>query len=452
MEQYLEKLLSQIRCKKARPYIADEIKGHIECQIDENMAIGMSYEEAEKAAVKDMGDPVETGVSLDRIHKPQVAWSMVFIVGIISLVGVLIHFLINKEINGMDGLETIYPQTMISNRNYFSGVLIGLVAMVIVYCIDYSVIAKFARIIGGAIIALGLIGAMFGFTVNGVSYLGIGGVQLAPFMMLYVPIYGAIIYKYRNSNWKGIVLSVLWLMAPVLVAFCMANIYLAFVLYVSMFPMLVIAVADDWFSVHKKKMVLCLSSILVLSPFVGFCFLYWGDLLLADYQKARIHAFMHPGFDGNGIGYIASNLREQIMSSVLIGSNGKEILSMGHNYTSDYIFTYIVGTYGILAGIIICAAIATLIIATFALATKQKNRVGMLMGIGCGILLLVNCGINLLENLGYFPLSQTFFPFLSSGRNYIILSYMLIGLTMSVYRYKNVYPKHIKVDSKAINM
>lgn len=452
MEQYLEELLSQIRCKKARPYIADEIKGHIECQIDENMTMGMSYEEAEKAAVKDMGDPVETGVSLDRIHKPQVAWSMVLIVGIISLVGVLIHFLINKEIYGMDDLSMIHPQTMISNRNYFSGVLIGLVAMVIVYCIDYSVIAKFARIIGGTIIALGLIGTMLGYTVNGISYLGIGGVQLAPFMMLYVPIYGAIIYKYRNSNWKGIVLSVLWLIAPVLTAFRMANIYLAFVLYVSMFPMLVIAVADGWFLVPKKRTVLCLSSILVLSPFVGFGFLYWGNLLLADYQRARIHAFMHPGFDGNGIGYIASNLREQIMSSVLIGSNGKEILGMGHNYTSDYIFTYIVGTYGILAGIIICAAIATLIIATFALATKQKNRVGMLMGIGCGILLLVNCGINLLENLGYFPLSQTFFPFLSSGRNYIILSYMLIGLAMSIYRYKNVYPKHIRVNNKATYM
>ena len=27
MEKYLEKLLLQIRCKKARPYIAEEIKG-----------------------------------------------------------------------------------------------------------------------------------------------------------------------------------------------------------------------------------------------------------------------------------------------------------------------------------------------------------------------------------------------------------------------------------------
>ena len=62
MEKYLEKLLLQIRCKKARPYIAEEIKGHIESQIEDNIADGMSYEEAEKNAVADMGDPIAVGI------------------------------------------------------------------------------------------------------------------------------------------------------------------------------------------------------------------------------------------------------------------------------------------------------------------------------------------------------------------------------------------------------
>ena len=53
METYLEKLLSQIRCKKARHYIAEEIRDHIESQIADNLSEGMSYEEAEKNAVTD---------------------------------------------------------------------------------------------------------------------------------------------------------------------------------------------------------------------------------------------------------------------------------------------------------------------------------------------------------------------------------------------------------------
>ena len=87
MEKYLEKLLLQIRCKKARPYIAEEIRGHIESQIEDNIADGMSYEEAEKNAVADMGDPVTVGISLDKIHKPQIAWKLLVIVGILSLLG-----------------------------------------------------------------------------------------------------------------------------------------------------------------------------------------------------------------------------------------------------------------------------------------------------------------------------------------------------------------------------
>ena len=63
METYLEKLLSQIRCKKARPYIAEETRDHIECQIADNLSEGMSYEEAEKNAVTDMGRSGRSGGS-----------------------------------------------------------------------------------------------------------------------------------------------------------------------------------------------------------------------------------------------------------------------------------------------------------------------------------------------------------------------------------------------------
>ena len=63
MEEYIEKLISQVRCKKARPYIAEEIRDHIEEQMADNKENGMSDAEAEKNAVLDMGDPVEVGIS-----------------------------------------------------------------------------------------------------------------------------------------------------------------------------------------------------------------------------------------------------------------------------------------------------------------------------------------------------------------------------------------------------
>ncbi len=41
-----------------------------------------------KNAVADMGDPIAVGISLDKIHKPQIAWKLLVIVGILSLLGI----------------------------------------------------------------------------------------------------------------------------------------------------------------------------------------------------------------------------------------------------------------------------------------------------------------------------------------------------------------------------
>ena len=57
MEEYLKTLLEQIRCKKARNVVEEEIRGHLEEQIEEYQMAGMDPKEAEKAAVLDMGDP-----------------------------------------------------------------------------------------------------------------------------------------------------------------------------------------------------------------------------------------------------------------------------------------------------------------------------------------------------------------------------------------------------------
>ena len=87
MEEYLQKVLEQIRCKQAKKLVEAELRGHLEEQIAENISSGMNREEAVYAAVQDMGNPVETGVSLDALHKPQICWFMVVMIGIISLLG-----------------------------------------------------------------------------------------------------------------------------------------------------------------------------------------------------------------------------------------------------------------------------------------------------------------------------------------------------------------------------
>lgn len=133
MNEYLKTVLEQIRCKKARPYIQQELQEHIECQIEKNICDGMDYERAEKEAVKDMGDPIETGILLDRIHKPQIAWTLLFLIVLLSVVGVMTHTMITRHID--EATSSISSQ-------YIIHVVVGIMVMLGIYFVDYHIISK----------------------------------------------------------------------------------------------------------------------------------------------------------------------------------------------------------------------------------------------------------------------------------------------------------------------
>ena len=56
----MELLLEQIRNKRAKELVAHEITSHIEDQEEAYRAQGLTAYDAERRAVLDMGDPVET--------------------------------------------------------------------------------------------------------------------------------------------------------------------------------------------------------------------------------------------------------------------------------------------------------------------------------------------------------------------------------------------------------
>lgn len=49
---------------------------------------------------------------------------------------------------------------------------------------------------------------------------------------------------------------------------------------------------------------------------------------------------------------------------------------------------------------------------------------------------LTQTGLNIMINLGLFPACATSLPFLSAGGGNILLSYTLMGIVLSIYRYK----------------
>ena len=97
LNEYLETVSEQIRYTKIRSTVTEELKNHILDQAADYEACGAFPEEALERAVREMGDPVETGVALDRIHRPQMNWSILIAIAVLSILGVGVYYIANIQ-------------------------------------------------------------------------------------------------------------------------------------------------------------------------------------------------------------------------------------------------------------------------------------------------------------------------------------------------------------------
>ena len=417
MEEYLKNLLDQIRCKKAHAAIREELESHISDQIEDNMEAGMTREEAEKAAVCDMGDPVTTGISLDQIHRPKMAWQMIALMAVIMLAGVLIHWMMGAPVACMQTIS-------------------GFCLMLFICHLDYTRIAAIAKVIAAGIILVGIYALFFGVTFGGniwVASLLRLRISMFSFLMLYVPIYGAILYSYYGEGYKGLVKAALWAVPPLLIALMMPSLVLFLILSVCMVSLLVLAVLKKWFQVKQKRVTIG-AAILVLA-ITGIL-----QIVNAPYQMDRIRNFLAGDVESN---YVTNALKNCFAGSVLIGKGVEELKTTLPDYNNSFILAYLTGTYGYIICTAVCAVLVLLTVAIFSIVFRQKNQLGMMMGFGSGMIIFVNIAINLLENFGILPTSQTFLPFFSKGGSCMYVCYILMGIILSVYRYKDVYSVHL---------
>ena len=361
----------------------------------------------------------------------------------ISIAGVLIHA-------GISGKAS--ENAAAGSDRYVFHVMIGLAVMMILYLLDYTVLAKFSKIIAAVLLSVCLLVILEGGQVNGARIFislpgGRRGMDVQKLMLFYVPIYGAILYKYHGWGYKGLIRAILWLIAPVILVYSLPALRTACVMLVTMLTMLTIAIKKDWFTVRKKRTICGIWAVFLTAPIAAFLGMYLRNRL-AEYQIARIQAMFSSGSETD---YLTKMLHSLWRQNKLIGKSKSDVTGILPAFNADYILTYLSSVYGIIAAILLCCVLAVLIFAIFNTALRQKNQLGMMMGCGCGIVFLISFLINVLENLGVFPQSITFLPFFSAGGSCIIISYGLMGIVLSTYRYKNIYPRHPETGFMSIN-
>ena len=145
VKEFLNNVSNQIKYRPIRGIIIEELEEHIDEIINENMTNGLSEELAEETAIKQMGNPVQIGKNLNKIHKPKMDWITLILTLILILVGGQFVILLYPNIlwkNGVLGLNDF----MTAKLQYIIFAL-TIFLSIFLYFYDYRKIYKYSKTI-----------------------------------------------------------------------------------------------------------------------------------------------------------------------------------------------------------------------------------------------------------------------------------------------------------------
>lgn len=430
LNKYLEQLEGQIRNKKAKAAVAEEIRHHIEDQAGVYEAQGMAAEEAMKQAVNQMGDPVEVGIEMDRIHRPKPAGPLLLMVVVISLAGLFAQYFSFYRLED----ELLLYQRVIDNafERQCMYALAGILIMAAVFYLDYSLVGRH-----GKKVAVLLLGALFVICLYAPIYNG-GHSYMKSLIYLFVPVYGGVLYQNRKRGYYGIFSSLCWLTA----AFWIGAVQIGGGLGITIdmvcvcYLMLAAAVFNGWFQINRKAGMALVAGVIPAAAVLG------ALTRLKPYQLKRLEIIIHPERYAQEAGYQAAKVREVIQGLTMFGSGDVKAEQLpsrvlpGVQY--DYIMLQVASVYGIVTACLLTALLAAFLFYLFRMIRRQKNQLGKMVGYGCVMVLAVEMVRSLLNGFGFYTISSGGMPFFSFGRCHTITIYALLGVIFSIYRYQEL--------------
>lgn len=427
-KEYLETVLEQIRFEKAKRMISDELENHIHDQKEAFMLNGMDEKEAYEKAVDEMGDPIDVGIAMDRIHRPKMEWKMILLVLGISIISILLQFVMKADMG-----NEIYSFD-VNRQVLYVGV--GLAVMIAFCFFDYTRIGLFAKAGASILILLLLLSLAVGPQIKGKSgFITFGTMYVSLHLLsyLYIPFYGGILYSYKNQGNWGFVKSILWMIIPIFLCLRLPDLSLASALLMIMLIQIVYVMSKGWFEQSKKRIILTASLIAGCPIAMILYFLFFG----AEYQRDRILALFTSSHEYN---YTMNTVRVLLRGSSMAGKSADGVGSILPDVASNYILTYVFSYYGILAAVILLFVLGFFIFKVFKISLRQKNQLGLVIGIGCSMIFSVQIIMYVMVNFTIIPTTSVFLPLFSYGGTGTIVSYALIGILLSIYRYENVIP------------
>ncbi|HYK95208.1 MAG TPA: rod shape-determining protein RodA [Candidatus Dormibacteraeota bacterium] len=158
--------------------------------------------------------------------------------------------------------------------------------------------------------------------------------------------------------------------------------------------------------------------------------------VLADYQKARLTAFLNPLADLQGTGYQLAQAQIAISSGGWFGrglTNGlQNTLGLLPVQDTDFVFAILAEELGFLGAIVVMALFVVLLWRVLVAGWRSKDPFGTIFACGVAAMLLFQLVVNVGMVIGIMPITGIPLPFISHGGASLISIALALGILESI--------------------
>lgn len=282
IQEYLEKVLAQVRVKKIRPILGRELEDHLLLQTRDYQAQGMEEAQAQQQAITDMGDPVILGKQLDGVHRPLWDIPMLVYALLVVALGLVIQFLLPVWQSTQVPPNLNLPMALIG----LGGGLVGFwLASRFRYGVLFAQPKKLYLV--SSLIALGMVAVLFPtgeLPYAGWSYwpYAIYFGDLTPLFFLPALLW---IYSHPCSSRKGLLLRQLYLLPTLIFSMFYCN-FSAFLCCLGVAWVLYLRAATKFYTGSRRASLWCIG---ILVPCLLLIAMYWSFL-----HQQNLYDFLFP--------------------------------------------------------------------------------------------------------------------------------------------------------------
>jgi cell division protein FtsW len=183
----------------------------------------------------------------------------------------------------------------------------------------------------------------------------------------------------------------------------------------------------------KYLLGILLSGLLLLAMFILLVKAFPGISNRVDTWESRIESFINGTSED---GYQVEKARMAIANGGVLGRGAGK--SVHKNFlpqsNSDFIYAVILEEYGLVGGLVVLVLYVMLFVRILRIATKAPTFFGSLLTVAGGSGIMLQAFVNMGVAVNIFPVTGQTLPLISAGGSSIWMSFMALGIILSVSR------------------